>query len=638
MFKKLLVANRGEIACRIFRTAHDLGITTVAVYSEADRQALHVSLAHEALCIGGAAATESYLHIPRIIEAAKKTGAQAIHPGYGFLSENPELCRACLAADIVFIGPPVAAIEAMGSKSQAKQIMEKAKVPLVPGYHGDNQDAKTLLAEAKKIGFPVLLKASAGGGGKGMRVVDDANDFTAALESAQREATNAFGDGHMLIEKYLTRPRHVEVQVFCDNHGHGVYLGDRDCSVQRRHQKILEEAPAPGLDASLRKKMGETALRIATTINYQGAGTVEFLLDEDGSFYFMEMNTRLQVEHPVTEMVTGTDLVAWQLQVAAGECLPLAQDQISILGHALEARIYAEDPEQEFIPAAGLLTTLHAPQESAHVRVDTGVRQGDRIGVHYDPMIAKLITFDSDRHRALVRMRQALSEYRVAGVTTNTEFLQRLVSHPSFAAADLDTGFITRHHPALLAGEDTQRSTRLAQAALLVLLLQHQAAKQQARQHEDPTSPWHMHSGWRMNLPHTHQLMLLYRDAVVAVHAQQLAAGDYRLTIEDDTCRACGQLGGGALHADIDDHRQRLHYITDGEQIICYPHGDNPCRFQVVQTQGEEEDIANPGGNPRAPMTGVVVKLLVAPGAQVTKNEPLMLMEAMENGIHHSRP
>ena len=379
MFSKILIANRGEIACRVIDTAREMGIATVAVYSDADRDALHVQLADEAVHIGAAPARDSYLAAERILQAARATGAQAIHPGYGFLSENAAFARACAEREVVFIGPPAAAIEAMGSKSAAKRIMEGAGVPLVPGYHGDDQDPARLRAAAQQMGYPVLLKATAGGGGKGMRQVWSAAEFDAALAAAKREALASFGDERMLVEKYLTRPRHVEVQVFCDNAGHGVYLAERDCSVQRRHQKVIEEAPAPGMTDSLRRAMGDTALQAARAIDYRGAGTVEFLLDADGSFYFMEMNTRLQVEHPVTEMITGQDLVAWQLLVAAGATLPLRQEQIRIDGHAFEARIYAEDPDNDFLPATGTLGFLQPPEESRHVRVDTGVRQGDEV-------------------------------------------------------------------------------------------------------------------------------------------------------------------------------------------------------------------------------------------------------------------
>ncbi|MBF6992688.1 acetyl/propionyl/methylcrotonyl-CoA carboxylase subunit alpha, partial [Cupriavidus sp. IK-TO18] len=430
MFTKVLIANRGEIACRVAATCRRLGIRTVAVYSDADADARHVAFCDEAVHIGGAAARDSYLRADHIIEMAKETGAQAIHPGYGFLSENEAFAEACAAAGLVFIGPPASAIQAMGSKSAAKQLMEKASVPLVPGYHGEDQDPVLLRREADRIGYPVLLKASAGGGGKGMRVVESGDGFEAALASVKREASASFGDDKVLVEKYLTRPRHIEIQVFADTHGNCVYLFERDCSVQRRHQKVLEEAPAPGMTEERRRAMGEAAVAAAKAVGYVGAGTVEFIANQDGSFYFMEMNTRLQVEHPVTEMITGQDLVEWQLRVAAGEPLPLTQQQLRIDGHALEARIYAENPDKQFLPSTGTLRFLRTPPavqfmrgEDAHgpagIRIDAGVREGDTISPYYDPMIAKLIVWGKDRDEALARMRQALAAYHVVGLSTN---------------------------------------------------------------------------------------------------------------------------------------------------------------------------------------------------------------------------
>ncbi|MDA8252693.1 MAG: ATP-grasp domain-containing protein, partial [Rhodospirillales bacterium] len=414
MFGKILIANRGEIACRVVRTARRLGIRTVAVCSDADADALHVALADESVRIGPAPARDSYLAIPRILDAARRTGAQAIHPGYGFLSENAEFAEACAAAGIVFIGPPPAAMRAMGSKAAAKALMQQAGVPLVPGYHGEDQDVAVLRDAAVRIGFPVLIKASAGGGGKGMRVVTEPAAFDAALALAQGEARAAFGDDRVLIERYLTRPRHIEIQVFADAHGNVVSLFERDCSIQRRHQKVVEEAPAPGMDPERRRVMGDAACAAARAVGYVGAGTVEFIA-EDGAFYFMEMNTRLQVEHPVTEAITGLDLVEWQLRVAAGEALPLPQEALGIDGHAIEMRVYAEDPARDFAPAVGTLWHLRAPAGSAQVRVDTGVGQGDAITVHYDPMIAKLIVHDRDRAAAVRRLAQALADYEVAG-------------------------------------------------------------------------------------------------------------------------------------------------------------------------------------------------------------------------------
>ena len=472
MFRKILIANRGEIACRVIATAHRLGIATVAVYSDADAQARHVALADEAWPIGPAPARDSYLNIARIIDAARRSGAEAIHPGYGFLSENADFAEACARAGITFIGPPPEAIRAMGSKAAAKALMQRSGVPLVPGYHDEAQDAATLRAAAERIGYPVLLKASAGGGGKGMRIVEQPDALAAAIESAQREAAASFGDDRLLIEKYLTRPRHIEIQVFADTHGNCVSLFERDCSIQRRHQKVLEEAPAPGMDPARRRAMGEAAIAAARAVGYVGAGTVEFIA-EGGAFYFMEMNTRLQVEHPVTELITGQDLVEWQLLVAAGEPLPLTQDELAISGHAIEARVYAEDPARDFLPSIGRLDHLRQPDETAHVRVDTGVRQGDAITPYYDPMIAKLIVWGEDRTAALRRLAGALAAYEVVGVHTNLGLLRGVATHPAFAGAELDTGFIARHAEVLLPDAaalpaETQRVV-LAAAALAAL-------------------------------------------------------------------------------------------------------------------------------------------------------------------------
>lgn len=486
MFDKLLIANRGEIACRVIRAAKGLGIETVAVYSEADSKALHVSQADQAIAIGPAPAEQSYLDADKLVAAARQAGADAVHPGYGFLAENADFAQACAEHGIVFVGPPPAAIAAMGSKVEARRIMQKAGVPVTPGYHGTEQDEATLLAEAEKIGFPVMLKAALGGGGRGMREVESAGDFGGALKAARREARAAFGADEMLVEKLVPRPRHVEIQVFCDHHGNAAHLFERDCSVQRRHQKVLEEAPAPGLDEKQRAALGQLAIAAARAINYAGAGTVEFIMDEDGACYFMEMNTRLQVEHPVTELVTGQDLVAWQLKVAAGEPLPATQEQLTLRGHALEARLYAEDPGNGFLPATGRLNRLRFPEESASVRVDAGVRQGDVITMHYDPMMAKLIVWDEDRARCLQRMSDALQQTEVAGVATNIGFLAAVVAHPAFRAADIDTGFIERHRAELLPDGDGGQPP---------------LDKQEPTAPPAPVSPWEATDNWWLNLP-----------------------------------------------------------------------------------------------------------------------------------------
>jgi 3-methylcrotonyl-CoA carboxylase alpha subunit len=629
VFSKILIANRGEIACRVIATAHRMGISTVAVYSEADADAMHVSMANEAIAIGEAPARDSYLRIDRVLDAARRSGAQAIHPGYGFLSENPDFCRACEEAGVTFIGPPVAAIEAMGSKSAAKRIMEAAGVPLLPGYHGDEQDPALLRAEAEKIGFPVLLKAVAGGGGKGMRRVDSPDRFDEELQAARREAQSSFGDDRMLVEKFLTRPRHVEIQVFCDSHGNGVYLAERDCSIQRRHQKVIEEAPAPGLDDSVRTAMGEAAVRAAQAIDYSGAGTVEFLLDEDGSFYFMEMNTRLQVEHPVTEMITGQDLVEWQLRVAAGERLPLLQGDIGVRGHAFEARIYAEDPGRDFLPATGTLAYLATPRESEHVRVDTGVRQGDEVSVHYDPMIAKLIVWDQDRDAALRQLAKALSHYRVAGLTTNIDFLYNIATSAPFQQVRLDTRFIEQHADLLFGEAGADDVQEVAIASLFLLRRQRGLAEREARRHPDPWSPWHAHSGWRMNEPHLHRLELIYRERDYPVTAEQTGPDSYRLRFDDRVVMASGSLEDEELNAEIDGFRQTLTLAEHDGTWSAYRHsGAFSFRIKPAELGGDQSAAGL--GNPRAPMNGVVVALLAEVGEAVEADAPLLVMEAMK--------
>ena len=451
MPRKILIANRGEIACRIARTARRMDIGTVSVHSEADKDALHVQNTDETVCIGGTHARDSYLNIDSILDAARQTGADAIHPGYGFLSENGEFARRCGEAGLVFIGPPPSAIQTMGSKSRAKALMERADVPLVPGYHGDDQAPQRLEREADRIGYPLLIKASAGGGGKGMRRVDDADAFEAALQSCKREAEKAFGNDHVLLEKYIQHPRHIEIQIFADAHDNFVHLFERDCSVQRRHQKVIEEAPAPGMIAERRLAMGAAAIRAAKAVGYIGAGTVEFIVEPDGNFYFMEMNTRLQVEHPVTEMITGVDLVEWQIRVARGEGLPLAQEQLGIRGHAIEARIYAENPAKHFFPSTGPLNVLKLPDDVQGVRVDSGVQQGDVVSPYYDPMLAKLIAWGEDRNEAIDRLIRGLQACRIEGIHSNVGFLTRLAECPSFRHANLDTNLIERERAFLFA-------------------------------------------------------------------------------------------------------------------------------------------------------------------------------------------
>ena len=623
MFSKILIANRGEIACRIIQTAHRMGIRCVAVYSDADASARHVAMADEAFHIGPAASSESYLRADKIIEVAKQSGAQAIHPGYGFLSENTGFAEACEANGLVFIGPPSSAIAAMGSKSAAKTIMEQAGVPLVPGYHGNDQAAETLRAEAEKCGFPLLLKAVAGGGGKGMRVVESMAEFDDALAAAQREARNAFGNPDMLIERYLTQPRHVEIQVFCDQQGNGVYLAERDCSVQRRHQKVLEEAPAPGLADETRKAMGEAAVRAAQAINYVGAGTVEFLYDVDGSFFFMEMNTRLQVEHPVTEMVTGQDLVEWQLKVAWGEPLPLTQAQVKTRGHALEARIYAEDPDQDFLPATGTLRYLSTPDENAHVRVDTGVTEGDEISIHYDPMIAKLIVWDETRDQAINRMVQALEHYRIAGVRTNIRFLHALADAQPFREADLTTGFIDSHRELLFPKSKLDPHKALVLAA--GFLLEQRKSREPAS--ADPWSPFARQNGWRMNSEFAQPMHLLVGDDV---HEMKVLERDdrYQVFVGGSVYNLNCRLDDDYLQAVINGHRLSVHGNLDHHQLVLFYEGDT-FQCSVFRETFDPQDLAGEGSL-TAPMNGAVVAIQANVGDTVTAGQTLVIMEAMK--------
>ncbi|MES9903339.1 MAG: acetyl/propionyl/methylcrotonyl-CoA carboxylase subunit alpha [Sedimenticola sp.] len=633
MFEKILIANRGEIACRVARTARLMGIATVAVYSEPDAKARHVNLCDEAWLIGPAAARDSYLKAEKILEVAKASGAQAIHPGYGFLSENAAFSAACNDAGITFIGPPEAAIIAMGSKSEAKKVMSKAGVPLVPGYHGDDQSPDLLQQEADTMGYPLLIKATAGGGGKGMRVVERSDAFAAALESVRREALSSFGDERVLLERYLTSPRHVEMQVFADTHGNLVHLFERDCSVQRRHQKVLEEAPAPGMTTQLRQQMGEAAINAARAIGYVGAGTVEFLLGSDGSFYFMEMNTRLQVEHPVTEMITGQDLVEWQLRVAAGETLPLKQEALQISGHAFEARVYAEIPERDFLPATGFLHRLQPPAENAHVRVDTGVEQGDEVSIHYDPMIAKLIVWDRDRSAALRRMRSALGDYCIAGLNNNLEFLSSLCAHPAFEAAELDTGFIDRHYDQLFAVKEALPDEVLALAALYELLGEQQQIASARAGSSDPWSPWGDSSGWRLNQDNFHRIHLQMPDLTVDVTAHYWDSG-FLLELPTGDVLVAGELGeNGDLLADIGGRRVRASTFKHDNELTILYQGRAWCLTLYDPRLDALEDEGGTGGL-TAPMPGTVVAVKVAEGDEVMQGDPLMVVEAMK--MEHS--
>lgn len=635
MFDCILIANRGEIACRIIRTARRLGIRTLAVYSDADAGALHVGLADEAFRIGPPPATDSYLRGERILEAAARGGAQAIHPGYGFLSESADFAEACGEAGLVFIGPPPAAIRAMGAKSRAKAIMQAAGVPVVPGYHGAAQDDGSLIDAARDIGFPVLIKAVAGGGGKGMRVAGSDGELVEALAAARREAKAAFADDALLIERYLDRPRHVEVQVFADAHGNAIHLFERDCSLQRRHQKVIEEAPAPGLDLGLRRRLGEAAVAAAQAIAYEGAGTVEFLVagapDGEAAFHFMEMNTRLQVEHPVTEMITRLDLVEWQLRVAAGKPLPLSQDDIAANGHAFEARIYAENPARDFLPATGRLSHLRFPADSVHVRVDTGVRPGDVIGIDYDPLIAKLIVWGADRGSALRRLRRALAAVQIVGPATNVAFLAAIAGHAAFAAGEVDTDFIPRHRNDLLGAAGAVPPRLLAFACLDVLLRREDEARAVARRSGDPYSPWHRTDGWRLNEDNHHVLAFLDGEAAVqaVVHYRRDglllelpgAAGPVRARGERDEA--------GDLVADIDGVRSKATVIRTGDAITIISAGIS--HELKVDDPAARAELREPQASTlRAPMPGRLVAAHVVPGDRVSRGTTLVVLEAMK--------
>ncbi|SDK14334.1 3-methylcrotonoyl-CoA carboxylase, alpha subunit [Pseudomonas delhiensis] len=617
MITTLLIANRGEIACRVMRTAKALGLTTVAVHSATDRHARHVEEADIAIDLGGAKPAESYLRADAVLAAAKAAGAQAIHPGYGFLSENAGFARACEAAGLVFLGPPASAIDAMGSKSAAKALMEDAGVPLVPGYHGEAQDYATFQREAARIGYPVLLKAAAGGGGKGMKVVERESELAEALESAQREAQSGFGDARMLVEKYLTKPRHVEIQVFADKHGNCLYLNERDCSIQRRHQKVVEEAPAPGLSAELRRGMGEAAVRAAQAIGYVGAGTVEFLYDEgSGQFFFMEMNTRLQVEHPVTEAITGLDLVAWQIRVARGEALPISQEQVPLNGHAIEVRLYAEDPEGGFLPASGHLALYREPPAGPGRRVDSGIREGDDISPFYDPMLAKLIAWGENREEARQRLLAMLAETAVGGFKTNLAFLRRVLAHPAFAAAELDTGFIGRHQEQLLpaASELPPPFWQLAGEAWA------QSEAERVRG-DDAHSPWSARDGWRSGLPGETDLHLLAKGEARVVRLRH-ANGVRGATLK-----------GEWLEVDVEGVRRRHLALRQGDSLYLEWQGELvPVRRYDAIAEAEAAHAHH--GGLGAPMNGSIVRILVEPGQTVEAGAALVVLEAMK--MEHS--
>ncbi|MDF3054695.1 MAG: Carbamoyl-phosphate synthase chain ATP-binding [Gammaproteobacteria bacterium] len=631
MFDKILIANRGEIACRVMRTAKDLGIRTVAVYSNADREALHVKMADEAYHIGPSPSAKSYLNATKVIEIALISGAQAIHPGYGFLSENADFAEACLASNLRFIGPTPDAIRKMGEKNTAKQIMENANVPVVKGYHGPNQDISFLKEKARDITFPILIKAVAGGGGKGMRVAECEDSFEEALFAAKNEARASFGCDAVLLEQYLPEARHVEVQVFADCHGNVVYLFERDCSIQRRHQKILEEAPAPGMTPMLREAMGKAAVDAARAIHYEGAGTVEFLLTPDHTFYFMEMNTRLQVEHPITEKITGLDLVEWQLRVASGEPLPLSnQNDITWHGHAIEARIYAENPEKDFAPSTGNLIYFKLPQESQYVRVDTGVMQGDDISVYYDPLIAKLVVWDQDRGRAIARMNKALGECYVAGVHTNIALLRAITNNLTFIQAKLSTRLIEREQQALISGEIMPPHTIIALAVVITLLARQKSAYALWQHAVDAYSPWSNANGWKLNLParQTVHLRVISQDLHVTVELRE--KGIYCLEISDDISITLRSIYSDTHHLSVEING----VLTTAAYAVSFPHlyvfSEGRQFIFKIFTDEYNKTIEESTDRVTAPMPGTVVDVSILSGQEVKKGDRLIVIEAMK--------
>jgi 3-methylcrotonyl-CoA carboxylase alpha subunit len=648
MFDKILIANRGEIACRVIRTARRLGIRTVAVYSEADANAQHVRQADEAYCIGGPRPQESYLRGDAIIEVARQSGAQAIHPGYGFLSENADFADAAEAAGIVFIGPKAASMRKMGSKAGAKDLMQAAGVPVVPGYTGQDQAPETLQREADAIGYPLMIKAAHGGGGKGMRIVRSSGEFAANLESCQREARNAFGRDRVLLERYVEKPRHIEIQVFADTHGHALHLNERECSAQRRYQKVLEESPSPFLTPELRRAMGDAAVAAARAIDYVNAGTVEFIVGQDGGFYFMEINTRLQVEHPVTECVTGLDLVEWQLRVAAGEALPLAQEQVRQHGHAIEVRLYAEDPEAGFLPGSGRLERLRLPANDAHTRIDSGVVEGDTVTIFYDPMIAKLIVWDADRPRALARLRDALAGCDMAGPKSNIEFLERLCRHPAVVEGTIDTGYLDRHLDEFVpppGGEDTapvrhQEETDLMLAAAATrLLVQERDTRARARRSQDPSSPWAIADGWRLGHGGHRSLAFMHRGQRLELRTHG-NDGDYVVEQGPDAryALAGARLDGDALSLRIDGRARRFAVLEHGRQFVVHD-GRQRLALEAVE-MFKPETSAAAGGADRvtAPMPGRVVVVRAAPGDRVVAGQEVMVIEAMKMELSLKSP
>ncbi|KAL3047079.1 methylcrotonoyl-CoA carboxylase subunit alpha, mitochondrial [Trematomus bernacchii] len=632
--EKVLIANRGEIACRVMRTAKKMGVRSVAVYSDADRDSMHVAMADEAYNIGPAPSQESYLSMEKVLEVAKKSGSHAVHPGYGFLSENTEFAEACKREGIIFIGPPSSAIRDMGIKSTSKYIMSAAGVPIIGGYHGEDQSNERLQAEAAQIGFPVMIKAVRGGGGKGMRIAQSDSVFLEQLESARREARKSFNDDVMLVEKFVEDPRHVEVQVFGDMHGNVVYLFERDCSVQRRHQKIIEEAPGPDISPEVRRKLGEAAVKAAKAVNYVGAGTVEFIMDAQHNFYFMEMNTRLQVEHPVSEMITGTDLVEWQLRVAAGERLPLLQDDIILRGHSFEARIYAEDPNNDFLPGAGPLLHLSTPAADQHTRIETGVREGDEVSPHYDPMIAKLVVWGEDRSAALKKLRYCLRQYNIVGLNTNIDFLLSLSGHPEFEAGNVTTSFIPQYYADLFPAPRAPSGETICQAALGLVLQERRHTQEFVQASNDPFSPFGSSSGWRSNIQYNRNMTLQLGDKKVEVIVGYCKDGSYTMQLGEEVYHVTGEveLEGGAsfLHCSVNGVKSRPKLvILDGTVHLFSTEGSSQVSVPVPKYLAAVSGAGAQGGAV-APMTGTIEKVMVKAGDTVAVGDALMVMNAMK--------
>ena len=621
-FRTLLIANRGEIACRVIRTAKAMGLRTVAVYSEADRDAMHVAMADEAILLGPARARDSYLNIARVIEVARKSGTEAVHPGYGFLSESAEFAQACTDAGLVFVGPTAEMITAMGSKSGSKMLMEKAGVPLVPGYHGEAQDDATLAKAADKIGFPVLVKASAGGGGRGMRIVRSASELAAAIVSAKREAKAAFGDDRMLIEKFVESPRHIEVQIIGDSHGNLLSLFERECTLQRRHQKVIEEAPSPTLNAAQREAVCAAARKAAAAVNYVGAGTIEFVSNGKDVF-FIEMNTRLQVEHPVTELITGIDLVEWQLRVAFGEKLPLAQDQIRLNGHAIEARVYAENPHKNFMPSVGRIRTWRTPEQSNGLRIDAGYREGDAVSPHYDAMLAKLIAWAPTRDAAIERLNRGLEDTDVRGVVTNIPFLSALVTHPDVRANAIDTGFIERELKNLTPAPRAADDLELCAAVAAILGEEAKAAR------AEPHSPWRT-SGW---MPvGRRQRLFTFRHAHEAEQEVNLQYGNGPATLsigEREFAFTFSSTADGGFDLTLAGMKSHIVAVIEGHELYLRTrngrfdlHGVDPFGGDDEDQVGEDKIVA--------PLPGTVVALLAEVGATLEKGAPILTLEVMK--------